>query len=1143
MKKLFLLIFLFSYFQIYCTYFNGYVYDANSLLPIPGAVVMAGGSWEIDSTWVDTTGVDGFFELNGIPINNDYTVMASALNYISMDTLYETPPQTYNFYLISPTTGYLVETINEGLQHYEHNGEYWFRTDGDVYDNVTQNFFFDIDAENDTINALMEDIGAGTEQTDDDLEIRDKLAILWLWMQDNCYLNLNDTLWHQAHDYLLEHSGGHSYTISALASTFAQYGFIPWGSCTSRANLFVTLLYKTGVPKNRIAMAECRWDFRYSQHMYLIINLFSRWYHFDPTHLHGVIHAADSFQSKPSGQVGTQTQDHTHLWKIYIIPGSSLTQIPITTFTERNPELFIRKPPEKTHTINTEITLTGYADGTVVDSIIVQNIRYPVVSDSFTANAILSLDENNIEVSAGWSSEYISIVRDYHCIPHFSAEPAQGYAPLEVQFQDNTELMGPYTVSSCAWDFTNDGIIDSLLSNPTFTYNINGTYTVKMIITILDAQYYSLTRENVINVYDQYIEGYAYLTGESDHTGIVVELFSQSCPVPLNQIATNSSGYYKLYLETGSYYLKFSYPDFFSMFIYNVNVSGNETITDTYLVPLSPLIIVPDYFMTIGNALDFAQNGDTIRVRPGIYNENLDLPGKSLTLESFYAVDPDTSYISGTVIGGNRSGSIITIYMIEDQVMINGFTIANGNGASGGGVYIGGTEIEVTLLNLRFINNTANNGGGLYCRNALLNAENITFFDNYAEISGGAFYLDNIRSDQFSNITVLLNESGNNGAGGYIINTDDILLDNLIIDTNTSGSAGGGLYLILCDGIEYTGLDVVNNTSGNSGGGLYLNQCDSNCFTDLNIMENTSASDGGAMHLTGCDSLSITNTRICGNQSTESHAGAIKLAYTGLFIYNAIICDNHVLSSARNGGAFYMNNASAARIINSTIQGNSTTGHGSAFYITSSSNLEIYNCIVADNYDAETVYVAGTNTFASNYSDYFGNDEPLFYNCNDSLGVITGTNYNGDSCDYFSNIFLDPEFMTTEDFHLFFTSPCIEAGTPDTTGLHIPPLDLDSNPRIYGDIIDMGAYEFQGIMELPVPENIVIIITDTEVIISWDAVPHATSYQVYSSLAAYQGFSPEEGGNFSRNREIITWSKALDPEQQKKYYQVSAVLE
>ena len=662
-----------------------------------------------------------------------------------------------------------------------------------------------------------------------------------------------------------------------------------------------------------------------------------------------------------------------------------------------------------------------------------------------------------------------------------------------------------------------------------------------MTTTILGTQY-SLTRENIIIVYDHYIEGNVYLTGESDHTGIVVELFSQSGSIPLNQVMTNSSGYYRLYLETGNYYLKFSHTDFFSMFIYNLNVSGNETLADTYLVPLSPLIIVPDYFMTIGNALDFAQNGDTIRVRSGIYNENLDLSGKSLTLESFYAVDPDTSYISGTVIEGNRSGSIITINQDEDQVMINGFTISNGNGVSGGGVYINSTDTEVTLQNLRFINNTADYGGGLYCMNALLNTENITFYGNYAEFNGGAFYLYNIRSDQFSNIAVLLNESGNKGAGGFIMQTDDILLDNLIIDNNFSGGECGGLYLSFCDGIECTGLDVVNNTSSSSGGGLHLSYCDSNCFTDLNIMENTSVSSGGAMLLIDCDSLSITNTRICGNQSTGSHAGAIFSAATELSIYNAVICDNHVLYSARYGGAFYMISNASTRIINSTIQGNSTTSHGSAFYIWNS-NLEIYNCIVADNYDSETVYALGTTTFASYYSDYFGNDDPLFYNCSDSLGILVTTNANGDSCDYFSNIFLDPEFMTTENFHLLFTSPCIEAGTPDTTGLHIPLMDLDGNPRIYGDIIDMGAYEFQGIMELPAPGNIVIIITDVEVIISWDAVPHATSYQVYSSLAAYQGFSPEEGGNFSRNREIITWSKALDPEQQKKFYQVRAVLE
>ena len=40
-------------------------------------------------------------------------------------------------------------------------------------------------------------------------------------------------------------------------------------------------------------------------------------------------------------------------------------------------------------------------------------------------------------------------------------------------------------------------------------------------------------------------------------------------------------------------------------------------------------------------------------------------------------------------------------------------------------------------------------------------------------------------------------------------------------------------------------------------------------------------------------------------------------------------------------------------------------------------------------------------------------------------------------------------------------SPCIDAGNPDTTGLNLPEIDLDGNPRIVNGRIDMGAYEWQ----------------------------------------------------------------------------------
>ena len=58
----------------------------------------------------------------------------------------------------------------------------------------------------------------------------------------------------------------------------------------------------------------------------------------------------------------------------------------------------------------------------------------------------------------------------------------------------------------------------------------------------------------------------------------------------------------------------------------------------------------------------------------------------------------------------------------------------------------------------------------------------------------------------------------------------------------------------------------------------------------------------------------------------------------------------------------------------------------------------------------------------------------------------------------------DPLFKNASehDYQLLTGSPCIDAGTPDTNGLHIPELDLAENPRVDNNRIDIGAYEYQG---------------------------------------------------------------------------------
>lgn len=83
----------------------------------------------------------------------------------------------------------------------------------------------------------------------------------------------------------------------------------------------------------------------------------------------------------------------------------------------------------------------------------------------------------------------------------FSASPFEGQSPLTVQFTD--ESTGSPTLWE--WDFMDDGIVDAFTSDPSFTYEEPGFYTVRLIAgndhdadtaTILD--YIYLNREDIL---------------------------------------------------------------------------------------------------------------------------------------------------------------------------------------------------------------------------------------------------------------------------------------------------------------------------------------------------------------------------------------------------------------------------------------------------------------------------------------------------------------------------------------------------------------------------------------------------------------------------------------------------------------------
>ena len=120
----------------------------------------------------------------------------------------------------------------------------------------------------------------------------------------------------------------------------------------------------------------------------------------------------------------------------------------------------------------------------------------------------------------------------------------------------------------------------------------------------------------------------------------------------------------------------------------------------------------------------------------------------------------------------------------------------------------------------------------------------------------------------------------------------------------------------------------------------------------------------------------------------------------------------------------------------------------------------ISSCIVAlsRNYNEHGIEFNETGAhveyscfFDNFYGDYSG-QIPV------GMGFVAFTNANGDSCDTYYNIFLDPMFADTAagDYHLTAGSPCIDAGDPSL------PRDPD------GTVADMGAFYFD---QLPVRED------------------------------------------------------------------------
>ncbi|MBD3234952.1 MAG: hypothetical protein GF315_14615, partial [candidate division Zixibacteria bacterium] len=137
-----------------------------------------------------------------------------------------------------------------------------------------------------------------------------------------------------------------------------------------------------------------------------------------------------------------------------------------------------------------------------------------------------------------------------------------------------------------------------------------------------------------------------------------------------------------------------------------IGINGNAAI-----------INVPDDYSTIQEAINNSINGDTIRVAPDEYFENINFNGHNVTVASWFIDMGDTSYISSTIVNGDNSGTVFVFENGENNVAhLIGFTIINGSADSGGGIRCVNSS-PVISNNVIKQNYSNRGGGGIYAAN------------------------------------------------------------------------------------------------------------------------------------------------------------------------------------------------------------------------------------------------------------------------------------------------------------------------------------------------------------------------------------------------------------------------------------------
>ena len=316
-----------------------------------------------------------------------------------------------------------------------------------------------------------------------------------------------------------------------------------------------------------------------------------------------------------------------------------------------------------------------------------------------------------------------------------------------------------------------------------------------------------------------------------------------------------------------------------------------QVLTSKGQPQVSTIREVPGSYATIQAAIGAAVAGDRVVVAPGTYFENIDFLGKAITVAS-------TDGPALTAIDGGGSGAVVTFDSGEGlQSVLQGFVLTHGDAGlgEGGGVrcILSGPTIRDCWL--RF--NSANDGAGVYLRDAPLTViEDCEFENNAATRFGGG--LDSVRSTvALVRCTLRDNSAGFDGGGlGTLGGT--VTLDRCSFIQNVAGGQGGAVSFNGTDGVVRSCSVVMN--SAQFGGGLSFDGSTAVAVVGCMVGANAATISGGGIDVFNC-SPAITSTTLANN--TAASGAGIGGSGTGSPITNCIVWGNQPDAMAFGGSS------------------------------------------------------------------------------------------------------------------------------------------------------------------------------------------------------------------------------------------------